>query len=133
MNSFSGHITDIRTSDALSVVTVDVTTSVAFKAIVIDSPQTASYLATGHPVDILFKETEVVIATGKNPAVSLQNKVTGTISTLEKGPLLSRLVIHTPIGEIVSVISTGAVDELELRENTSVTAMIKLNEVILAP
>lgn len=133
MNSFSGHITDIRTSDALSVVTVSVDAAVTFKAIVIDNPETAPYLSEGHAVHVLFKETEVVIATGKDPAVSLQNRVEGTISAIDKGLLLSRIVIHTPIGEVVSVISTNAVDALGLTENKNVIAMIKLNEVALAP
>ncbi|MBC9796896.1 TOBE domain-containing protein [Sinomicrobium weinanense] len=133
MNSFSGHIADIRTSDALSVVTVNINASVSFKAIVIDSPETASYLTKDHPVNVLFKETEVVIGTGEALAVSLQNKLKGTISALEKGPLLTRVAIHTSAGEIVSVISTASADELDLKESTNVTAMIKLNEIILAP
>ncbi|MGS2765159.1 TOBE domain-containing protein [Sinomicrobium sp. M5D2P9] len=132
MNSFTGHITDIRSSDALSVITVNIN-AVLFKAIVIDSPETATWLVSGHPVQVQFKETEVVLATGENPAVSLQNRVKGHISAIEKGELLSRIVIRTAIGDIVSIISTDAAGQLVLREGTEVTAMIKLNEIILAP
>lgn len=132
MNSFAGHITDIRSSDGLSVITVNVN-AVRFKAVVIDSPETASWLVTDNPVQVQFKETEVVLATGENPAVSLQNRVKGRISAIEKGELLSRVVMRTDIGNIVSIISTDAAEQLALRENTEVTAMIKLNEVILAP
>ncbi|MGS2740805.1 TOBE domain-containing protein [Sinomicrobium sp. M5D2P17] len=131
MNSFSGHITDIRSSDALSVITVNVN-AVLFKAIVIDSPETATWLVSDHPVQVQFKETEVVLATGENPAVSLQNRVKGRISAIEKGKLLSRIVVRAAIGDIVSIISTDATEQLALQEGTEVTAMIKLNEVILA-
>lgn len=132
MNSFSGHITDIRSSNALSVISVNVGT-VLFKAIVIDSPETADWLVTGHPVQVQFKETEVVLATGENLTISLQNRVKGHVSAIEKGALLSRIVIRTDIGDIVSIISTDATEQLALQEDTLVTAMIKLNEVILAP
>ncbi|SFW66691.1 TOBE domain-containing protein [Sinomicrobium oceani] len=132
MNSFSGHITGIRTHDALALVTVRVDPH-TFEAIVIDDPETSAYLRTNSPVQVQFKETEVIITTAKAPVVSLRNRIEGHISAIEKGRLLSRLTIQTAIGNLVSIISTDAAVELGLEKNSPVTAMVKLNEIILAP
>ncbi|UII31478.1 TOBE domain-containing protein [Fulvivirga ulvae] len=132
MNSFNGHIADIQSHGNLSVVTVEITPDCLLKAIIIDTPETTDYLTGGHEVGVLFKETEVVIGLGDNLAVSLQNRIPGTILSLEKGVLLSRLVVQTAIGHIVSVISTDSVQHLALEINQKVVAMVKLNEVSLS-
>lgn len=132
MNSLKGHIIEVRTSGSLSLVSVRVSEDVVVKAIVIDTPETASYLEEEQPINVLFKETEVIIGTDENYNISLQNKITGTIKLIEQGALLSRVVVQTKIQDIVSVISSNAVNELALKENMKVTTMIKLNEIMLS-
>ena len=132
MNSFSGHIEQLETSGDLSLVTVNIGENVLFKSIIIDTPETVNYLELGHPIDVLFKETEVVISTEPNPAVSLQNKVNGKITALIHGDLLSRVELSTEIGTLVAIISTNAVQSLGLIVNMKITALVKLNEITLA-
>lgn len=133
MNSFSGNISQIESSGNISIVSVLIGESLIIKSVIIDTEDTAPYLTKGTPVKTLFKETEVILSLEKNPAISLQNKVSGEISDIEKGALLSRIVIKTPYGSLVSIISSNAVQSLQLDIGTNVTAMIKLNEIILAP
>ncbi len=132
MNSFHGYIANIEVSGNLSLVSVRVNSEILVKAIVIETPDTAPYLFVGNEVNVIFKETEVVIGLENNLDVSLQNRINGTITSIEKGDLISKVVLETIAGPIVSVISTEAISQLKLREGLSVTAMIKLNEIMLS-
>ena len=131
MNRLQGHIVDIDVSGNLSVVTVAVDNNIRLKAIVIETPETAEYLRKDRQILLLFKETEVIIGTGKNFKVSVLNRIAGKIRNIEKGRLLSRVVLETAGGEITAIIGSHAVDLLRLKRDLDVTAMIKLNEVML--
>ena len=132
MNSYRGTINSVNTSGAMSIVEVDMGEDIRLKTIVLETPDSASYLQTGQPVDVLFKETEVVIGLDADSKVSLQNKIPGSITTIEKGELVTKLKIKTAIGEVVSIISSNGVNQLGLKEGSDVIAMIKLNEVMLS-
>lgn len=134
MNSFPGSIVDIQTSGSISIVGVRVGGYTDFYSVIIDTPETAPYLVKGRQVQVLFKETEVVLATeegGNN--ISIENKIWGTIVTIERGVLLCRLVLSTPLGEVLALLSEKSVAQLGLKENMKVAILIKLNEIILAP
>ncbi len=134
MNSFSGSIVDIQTSGSISIVGVRVGGYADFFSVVIDTPETATYLVVGRQVQLLFKETEVVLATDTGAInISIENKVLGTILTIERGVLLSRVVLSTHLGEVVALLSEKSVAQLGLKEAMEVAILIKLNEIILAP
>ncbi|MEH0153252.1 TOBE domain-containing protein [Limibacter armeniacum] len=131
MNRLSGHITNIRVSGSMSLVTVKVAT-IELQTIIIETPETAAYLKVDHPIHILFKETEVVIGTDTEHAVSLTNKIKGSLAVIEKGSLLSKLTIESEVGNLIAIISSDAVRQLDLQQNDTVIAMIKLNEIMLS-
>ncbi|MCR9066559.1 MAG: TOBE domain-containing protein [Cytophagales bacterium] len=132
MNRFSGKISKIEVNGSLSLVTVAASERITIKTIIIETPETAAYLKIGNTIQVLFKETEVVLGLNQKQAISLQNRINGTIIQIEKGALLSKVVIDTEIGSLVSVVSTEAIKELNLEENQEVIAMIKLNEIMLS-
>lgn len=132
MNKLSGQIEAIEVSGSLSIVSVKIQEQVTLKAVVIETPETADYLRLGNTIYVLFKETEVVIGTDETHAISLQNRIRGMIQQIDSGKLLSKLRISTPIGEVVSIISTNAVRQLGLEEGMAVVAMVKLNEIMLS-
>ncbi|MCL6265736.1 TOBE domain-containing protein [Flagellimonas myxillae] len=132
MNSLEGTIVDVEVSGNLSLVCVEVHPKTIIKAIVVETPESASYLTKGEPIKTLFKETEVVIGVGEVSNISMQNRIAGTVKEVHKGTLLGKVVLDTPSGTITSVISSNAVEKLELEENTTAVALIKLNEVMLA-
>jgi len=133
MNSFPGHITDIKTYGNMSIVYVEVDNQIELISVVIDTPQTASYLIKGNKVNVLFKEMEVAISTQKGLDVSIENKIPGIITNIEIGVLMSRLILETSIGEVVAIISSLSVKQLGLVDKMKVKIMVKLNEIILAP
>jgi len=81
---------------------------------------------------VLFKETEVVIGLKTNHQISLQNRIEGVVKQIKKGVLLSRIVVQTGVGDIVSIISADAVKQLSLTESVEVIVMIKLNEIMIS-
>ncbi|TSE11354.1 MULTISPECIES: TOBE domain-containing protein [Aquimarina] len=131
MNILKGKITAVKTNGNLSLVEIDVD-NISFKTIVVETPDTASYLTKGNIVKVIFKETEVIIGKGVEHAVSMQNKIVGKILTIENGELLSKLTIDIGVGNIVSIITTNAVQELRLQVDEKITAMIKTNEIMLS-
>lgn len=130
MNSLQGIIEDVEVSGNLSLVTIKVKKCV-FKSIVIETPETANYLRKDGKINVLFKETEVIIGKDEKMQISLRNKMLGLIKSVESGSLLSKLVIDTNAGEIISIITTNAVKNLGLAVGSSVLAMVKTNEVLL--
>ena len=132
MNSLKGHIKEVEVNGSLSLVTIALSDEIFFKAIIIETPETASYLSEGHLVKVLFKETEVVIGRDIKHLISLQNQIRGKIKRIERGLLLSNIIITTPAGDISSIITTNAADQLSLKEELTVYAMVKTNEIMLS-
>jgi len=132
MNSLEGHIKEVQVNGSLSLVTVALSDQILFKAIVIETPETASYLTAGHLVKVLFKETEVIIGKDIKHLISIQNQLRGVIRSIERGLLLSNIMINTPVGDISSIITTNALDQLSIEEELTVCAMVKTNEIMLS-
>lgn len=131
MNILKGHIQEISVNGDLSIVRVNVEGSV-FSTIVIDTPETASFLKLNNEVKIIFKETEVIIGIGDMSGISLRNKIVGIVSRIDADILLSKLTLTTALGEISSIITSNAVEQLKIKLGMEVTAMVKTNELILS-
>ena len=131
MNVLKGNIAEIRVNGELSIIRVDMKGNL-LSCIVIDTLETADYLVVGGEVRVIFKDTEVIIATGETQGISLRNNFRGKGSRIDSDILLSKLTIGTPVGDITSIITSNAVKELGIKEGTEVTAMIKTNELILS-
>lgn len=131
MNILKGNIESIAVNGDLSIVRVIVAGWV-FSSIVIDTPETASFLKVNNEVKIIFKETEVIIGVGDMSGISLRNKMVGTVKSIDADILLSKLTLETPMGEITSIITSNAVEQLKIKPGMEVTAMVKTNELILS-
>jgi molybdate transport system regulatory protein len=131
MNTVIGYIKTIEVSGSLSLVTVEVATLI-FTTIIVETPATADYLHIGNTIKVMFKETEVVIGTGGNYSISLQNRIPASIIEIEQGALLSRVVMQSEVGEIVSIITSKSVDKLNLQQGILVDAMVKTNEIMIS-
>lgn len=131
MNNLKGNIDAIRVNGDLSIVTIKVA-STYFTAIVLDTPQTSDYLTEGKAINIIFKETEVIIGIGSVEGISLRNKLFGKVVSIESDILLSKLVLQTDVGLITSIITSNSVKRLKIVVGTELTAMIKTNELMLS-
>lgn len=131
MNIVTGVITSIKVSGNISLVTVTAN-NISFKTMVIETPGTAAWLKMDNKINVIFKETEVIIGKGLEHLVSLQNKVPGEIIEIQRGELMSKITVNTIVGNIVAIISLDAVMQLNLQPGETVTAMIKTNEIMIS-
>ncbi len=131
MNIFSGVIVSIKVSGNISLITIDVN-NIFFKTMVIETPAAAAWLKMDSRINVIFKETEVIIGKGLKHLVSLQNKVPGKIIDIQKGELMSKIIVDTAVGNIVAVVSLDAVLQLDLQVGETVSAMIKTNEIMIS-
>ncbi len=119
-------------SGHLSLVTVSLGSGSQLRAIVIDTPQTASYLAEGGAIGVLFKETEVILSLEESVQTSVENRLTGRIESLEEGVLLSRVALRSEDGPITAVVASASVRRLGLKAGKEVFVLIPMNEMMLA-
>lgn len=132
MNKLNATITSIETADYISMVYFDVD-GIKFCSIIIETPETASYLKTGNQVEIVFKETEVSIAKKDHSDISLSNKLPVRINRIIRGKILSELIMDFGSNKISSIIPTHFIDHKELKIGDKVYAMIKSNEIMIMP
>lgn len=131
MNILNGIISQIQSHEGISLVRVQ-SNDVAFSTIVLDTPETSDYLKIENPVKVIFKETEVVISKDLNPNISTQNKFLCRIESIQKGVILCQINLVYEQQVIKSIITRNACEQLDLKENDTVLALIKTNEVSLS-
>ncbi|HED06768.1 MAG TPA: tobe domain protein [Ignavibacteria bacterium] len=132
MNVLIGKIEKVNSNDYMSIIEMSANNEL-LKTIVIETPSTAPFLKTGNKIKIMFKETEVSLAKNFSGGISLQNKLKCNIKEIKKGKLLSNILLDFKGIEITSIITSSAVDQLKLKTNDTVTALIKTNEIIISP
>ncbi|WP_088125065.1 TOBE domain-containing protein [Roseivirga misakiensis] len=131
MNTLKAEISSINTKGSLSIVTLKAAGQV-LTSMVIDTPETSDILKVGNVINALFKETEVIIGLSQEQALSVENKLNGTVLSLETDELLARVVIQIDTALISSITTTSALKKLNLAKGTAVFAMIKSNEIMLS-
>lgn len=131
MNSIKAKIVDIQSTQSLSLVSLEAN-KLHFKSIVIDTPNTCDYLSLDEEINMIFKEMEVSIATETNLPLSSQNQIPGKIVSLQKGKLLTKVKLHSSLGEISAVITTDSAKRLGLKLGQEVFALVKTNELMLS-
>ena len=131
MNRLKGKIELINSHDELLLIELNVQET-KMKAIIIGKPNDYSYLEIGNEIAILFKETEVTISIDKILNISTQNKLTCTVDSINKGQLLSQINLNFNGVTLSSIITTTSVENLNLKPQNTVTALIKTNEIILS-
>jgi len=62
-------------------------------------------------------------------STSIRNRLPGTIEKIVSDKVVSELVIRTAAGEITSIITTGSVERMHLKEGDKIFAIIKATEV----
>ena len=68
---------------------------------------------------------------GSSPSVStsIRNRLAGTIEKIVSDKVVSEVVIRTAAGNVTSIITTGSVERMNLKEGDNVFAIIKATEV----
>jgi molybdate transport system regulatory protein len=88
-------------------------------------------LTEGSPVRVLFKSTEVSLATGPVTGLSIRNRLPGTVTDLATGEAMSVVKVAVEGAELTSAITREAAGELGLAAGSAVVALVKSTEVSL--
>ena len=62
-------------------------------------------------------------------SISIRNRLPGTIEKIVSDRVVSEITIRTAAGVVTSIITTGSVQRMNLKEGDSVFAVIKATEV----
>ena len=65
-------------------------------------------------------------------AINARNQFRGKIVEIITGPVVSEVVVETPLGSVTSVITTRSIKELDLKIGSEVVALVKSTEVAIA-
>lgn len=131
MNRYKAKVKSIKSEGSLSLIQLDIN-GIPITSIILDDSENQKNLEGKSELDVIFKETEVVIATSSVEGISMRNQIPGTVLKVELSSLLARLTLQTDIGELVSIITAGSVKRLGIKEGLKVTALIKTNEVYIS-
>ena len=131
MNRLFGTVSDLECEGEFSLVGIDVA-GIRLSSIVLETTASSAYLAPGNPITVLFKESEVSLAVGPEPRVSIRNRLPCEVISVTEGGILAHVVVAFAGSRMHAVISARAARELELGPGIPVYALIKATDVALA-
>ena len=130
MNRIDVKITDINTSGGVILVDMEAN-NFPMSALLIDIEDNPEWLKRGNTLKVVFKESEVSIAKNLSGNISLRNKLPCIVKDIERGKLLSVVILDFKGKTIHAAITSRSVDSLELKPGNEVLALIKANELAL--
>jgi len=133
MNIIKAKITALACSGSITLVTLQTEAQIVLQLLVIDSPKTAPYLQKGTAVRAFFKETEVILACPMANEIAIPNKINARISLLEHDQFLTRVHLETAVGALSALVHAKTLQSMNLGIGDNVVALIKMNEIMLAP
>ncbi len=128
MNQLPAQITEIKTSGEIALITLRCGGE-TFSSLIIHNNE--AFIKKGNEVVMAFKETEVAIAKNLNGLLSIRNRFQSTITSIEKGTLLSEITLNFKGNKLVSIITTASCENMELTVGDEVEALLKTNELLL--
>jgi molybdate transport system regulatory protein len=137
-NQFPGSVAAVLLGGVMSTVKVRLDGGAPDSGLEITAAVTAEAarelgLAEGVSVLVLFKSTEVAVATGPVPHLSIRNQIPGTVAGVEHGAVMTTVKIAVAGGgTLTAAITRDAAEDLDLTEGTDVTALVKSTEVSIA-
>jgi molybdopterin-binding protein len=127
MNTIKGIVVAVNSTNGLCEVEVKTPLGNIY-AVVLESPGEAEFVKENKQVKCVFKETEVLLLREK---VSQINLFEGTIKSLEKGRVLSMLVVDCKGEEIRVMLTSRQVTTLGLSQGTKVYMLLLPMHVVL--
>jgi len=128
MNTLRGTIVSIKHEDSLMLVCIDIKGQI-FSSLILANDND-KWIEVGSNIDVLFKETEVMIAT-KESLVSARNSFVSTIKDIENGKLLSSVTFDFNGSEINAIVTKDAINDLKCNIGNDFRWFVKTNEVII--
>lgn len=124
MNKLTGFIKEIKTCDEILQVFIDINGKI-FTSLILSSNEKYEI---NQKVNILFKETEVMIAS-KDSKISARNAFLSKILSIQNGEILSAVRFDFLGENIDCIVTKNAVLDLECKINEEFIWFVKSNEI----
>ncbi len=111
MNRLRGQILSVRTHQGTSLVEC-ATTAGTLTSVVLDTVESAPWLAVGQELSLLFKESEVWMLPGG--ARFVPHCLKGAVESIHEGELMARVACRTEAGRVTSLVDRGWLARLAL-------------------
>ncbi|SHJ16089.1 TOBE domain-containing protein [Aquimarina spongiae] len=131
MNSLKGTISAIENNDGISLITVNLGTTI-FHVLIIETEDETTYLRVGNTVKLIFKETETILAKTDKNTTSIPNTILGQVLTVQEGAILCKIRIDISVAKITAVITRLMQNQLQFKTGDTVTVLIKASEIMLS-
>lgn len=128
MNRLSGIVTAVDSCGSIAL--IDVTAAGhQLTATLVDASFRAERWQIGMAVTLLFAETDVALAKDLTGRLSMRNRIHATVLEIERGQILSKVVLEAAGHRLQSIITTRSTAALALQVGDRVEALIKANEM----
>ena len=131
MNRLPGLIAGVERAGSIAIVDVDAI-GLRLTATLIGAGADVAHWHAGQAVTLSFAETEVALAKNLSGLISMRNRIAGEVTAIERGSILCRVVLQADGAQIVSIVTTRAVQALALACGDRIEALIKANEMHVA-
>jgi molybdate transport system regulatory protein len=131
-NRIPGTVTAVTAGEAMATVRTRLAGGQEITSAITTDAVKELGLAEGSAVLVMVKSTEVALATGPVPGLSIRNQIPGTVTEIASGAAMAAVKVSVEGGELTAAVTRDAVVELGLAAGSTVVALIKSTEVALA-
>ncbi len=129
MNRIAAVVKSIEDMEIVSYITLEMN-EVEIRIIKSKVPE---WLSVGDTVFFTFAEISVCIGKACNGKVSIENRIPATLKQLRTNCSLCEVKFDSKIGDIVSLITQNAFDELQLDIGSQVTILLREIDINVEP
>ncbi len=127
MNRILADITEIKTSGDLALVNLKCENEI-FSSLIISQDDS---IKVGQSVYMAFKETEVILRENTGEGISIENRFSCSIKSIQKGKILCEVVLNFKNQIITSIITAESCEKLNLFVGKELEALVKTNDLLL--
>lgn len=130
-NRIPGTVSSVHPGEVMTVVTVRLGSGGKLTAAVTRESVEELGIAEGSAVRALVKATEVSLATGPVEALSIRNRLPGTVTAISPGGVMTAVKVAMEDTTVTAVVTGEAVADLGISVGSPVTVLIKSTQVAL--
>ena len=130
-NQLSGTITTVAKGVVNAQVTIQLKSGSMLVSVITNNAVDALGLSEGDEVTAFFKSCSVMLGRGEME-ISAQNRLEGTVQSVESGKINSEVVVSMgDFEKVVAVVNQDSIQDLGLETGSNVYTMIKSNDIMI--
>ena len=128
MNRLPGIVTAIDSCGSIALIDV-AAAGHRLTATLVDASGQVQRWQIGMAVTLQFAETDVALAKELSGRISMRNRIAAIVLEIERGQILSKVVLDAAGHRLQSIITTRSTATLDLQVGDRVEALVKANEM----